>query len=49
MDIRDRIKLHKYMAYSFLYLAKANRLNGHTGLAVQYKGTPGSIWPIIIA
>jgi hypothetical protein len=34
--IRQRALLHKYLAYSFVYMAKSNKLSGHIGLYRQY-------------
>lgn len=35
-DIRQRVLMHKYLGYSFVYMAKANKLSGHIGLYRQY-------------
>lgn len=36
MSIRQKILFHKHLAYSFIYMAKANKLAGHIGLWKQY-------------
>jgi len=34
--IAQKIQLHKCLAYSFVYMAKANKLGNHIGLYKQY-------------
>lgn len=34
--MKQRVLMHKYLAYSFVYMAKANKLSGHVGLHRQY-------------
>ncbi|MHC4950913.1 MAG: hypothetical protein ACYTEU_08010 [Planctomycetota bacterium] len=35
-EFRRRIRFHKYLAYSFVYMAKANKIGNHIGLYRQY-------------
>ena len=36
MSIKQKIQFHKHLAYSFIHMAKANKIGGHIGLHRQY-------------